>query len=80
MLALPVGPIGRDEAARAAWPVAGGEWQRFEREAAARIVRSTWENVGEAWPAHADDQLFVYGRGGSWARVRLSVEVLDGVL
>jgi hypothetical protein len=92
VLALPVGPNGRDEAAMAAWlPVAGGRWAAIEQALAEAIIDALdYDHMlyshGRAWCSHSDthgepDVLLVGLTGPEqWTRVRVSVEVLDGVL
>ena len=62
--------------------VVTGPWPAFEREAAAAIIQNAWWSDVNSEFGHArePDELIVYGSGGSWARVRVTVEVLDGVL
>ena len=80
-LALPVGPEGRDQMAMAAWPRAGGRWEAYEQFVTREIVRAAWLSESAAfWPPDATDELLVYDLGASWARVRVTVEVLDGIL
>jgi hypothetical protein len=96
MLALPAGPIGRDEMAMAAWPRAGGTWAAFERDVAAALApivsEAAWESLrvlvgAEEWDVIVADDEHLWltplaGARRTWARVRfrVSVEVLDGVL
>lgn len=97
MLALPVGPIGREEAALAAWPHAIGPCLHLERDVAAALQRMLFSETSGHW---IDGRLFEFDPGVDgealviqahpylgagpqpWARVRVrvSVEVLDGIL
>lgn len=60
-----------------------GPWPAVEREAAEALVRLAvgLDNL-TFWPTDQDDELFIGlpWTGQSWARVRVSVEVLDGIL
>ena len=92
-LALPVGPEGRDEMAMAKWPRAGGAWAAFERDVARAVTHQPtviFDSDGGRWLATGGagtldgTEMLVARVGGSdgWAlvRVRVTVEVLDGVL
>jgi len=91
VLALPVGPIGREEAAMAAWPRAGGRWAAVEREIADGLLLSlyygyaaagSWAVVGDMHRTPTDFHAQSYDRPEAFARLRVtvSVEVLDGIL
>ena len=77
MLALPEGEKDAWRRYRERSTVAG-PWPAIEREIAAQVVRTAWNHWWSAWPADRADELHVY-RGGGWALVRVTVEVLDGL-
>jgi hypothetical protein len=58
-----------------------GPWPAFERSAAEAVVRSAWgDDSSLFWPGERPDELQVSdGISGRWARIRVTVEVLDGV-
>lgn len=61
--------------------VVTGPWRAFEQAAAEAVVRSAWGDDGSLfWPTSRADELEVRdGITGRWARVRVTVEVLDGL-
>lgn len=61
-----------------------GPWPAFERAVTEAIIRSAWGNDSSPfWPASSGrpDEIDVIDglHGRRWARMRVTVEVLDGV-